>query len=100
MYSVGTGPQAGGSEIPEAVAMETATEEVKVAMLVAEVTEGATPDPEAPVAPEVVVGYMLMHSGRRARKWSCDHLRFKMRCRSVLHLWQRLRWQAVTAWSC
>jgi hypothetical protein len=32
MYSVVTGAQAGGSAIPEVVDMETATEEVEVAM--------------------------------------------------------------------
>jgi hypothetical protein len=56
MYSMVTGAQAGGSAIPEAVAMETAMEEVEVVVPVDEVTEGAAPDLEAAVAPEVVVG--------------------------------------------
>jgi hypothetical protein len=56
MYSVVTGAQAGGSTIPEAVAMEAAMEEVEVAMPMAKVTEGAVPVPEAAVAPEVAVG--------------------------------------------
>jgi hypothetical protein len=50
------GAQAGGSSIPEAVPTKTATEEAEVAVLVTEVTEGTTPEPEAAVAPEVVVG--------------------------------------------
>jgi hypothetical protein len=36
--------------------METATEEVEVVVPVAEVTEGAAPDSEAPVALEVITG--------------------------------------------
>jgi hypothetical protein len=51
-----TRTQAEGSTIPEAVAMETATEEVGIAVSVAEVTEGAVPDPEAPVALEITTG--------------------------------------------
>jgi hypothetical protein len=43
VYSVVTGAQAGGSTIPEAVAMETATEEVEVVVPMAEVAEGAAP---------------------------------------------------------
>jgi hypothetical protein len=38
------------------MAMETATEKVEAVMPTTEVAEGATPDPEAPVAPEVRVG--------------------------------------------
>jgi hypothetical protein len=56
MDFVVTGEQTGGSAIPEAVAMEAATEEVDVAVLVVEVTEGIIPEKEAAVAPEVVVG--------------------------------------------
>jgi hypothetical protein len=40
--------------IPEAVAMEVVTEEVEVVVPMAGVTEGATPDPEAPVSPEII----------------------------------------------
>jgi hypothetical protein len=36
--------------------METAIEEGEVVVPVAEVTEGSAPDPEAPVAPEIIVG--------------------------------------------
>jgi hypothetical protein len=54
VFSVVTGAEAGGSVIPEAVAMEIATEEVEVVVPVAEVTEGAAPDPEAPVAHKVI----------------------------------------------
>jgi hypothetical protein len=43
MYSVVIEAQAGGSAIPEAVAMETATEEVEVAVPVAEVAKGQPP---------------------------------------------------------
>jgi predicted alternative tryptophan synthase beta-subunit len=56
MHSVVTGAQAGGSAIPEAIAMESATEEVEVAVPVAKVTEGTVPEPEAAVAAKVVVG--------------------------------------------
>jgi hypothetical protein len=56
MYSMLTGAQTGGSAIPEAVAMERATEEAKVAVPVTGVTEETTPEPEAAVAPEVIVG--------------------------------------------
>jgi hypothetical protein len=38
------------------MAMETATKEAEIAMVVAEVTEGTAPELEAAVAPEVVVG--------------------------------------------
>jgi hypothetical protein len=65
MYSVVTGAQARGSAIPEAIAMETATEEVEVVVPVAEVTEGEAPDPEATVAPEIVVG-VRVRSRKRA----------------------------------
>jgi hypothetical protein len=59
MYSVLTGAQTGGSAIPEAVAMETSTEEAKVAVPVTGVTEETAPEPEAAVALEVVVGAHL-----------------------------------------
>jgi hypothetical protein len=36
--------------------MEMATEEVEIAAPVAEVTKGTTPNPEAAVAPEAIVG--------------------------------------------
>jgi hypothetical protein len=36
--------------------METATGEVEVALPMAGVSEGAVPDPEAPVAPEIIKG--------------------------------------------
>jgi hypothetical protein len=42
-----------GSTFPEVIAMETTTEEVEIAIPVAGVPEGAVPDPEAPVAPEI-----------------------------------------------
>jgi hypothetical protein len=45
VYSVLTGAQAGGSSIPEAVAMETATEEAEVAVKVTGVTKGISPKP-------------------------------------------------------
>jgi hypothetical protein len=51
-----TEAQVEGATIPEAVAMETATGEVEVAVPVAGVQEGEAPDPEAPVAPEVTKG--------------------------------------------
>jgi hypothetical protein len=51
-----TEAQAGGSAVPEAVAMEAATEEVEVAMSMAEVMEGTTPDPEVPAALEIITG--------------------------------------------
>jgi hypothetical protein len=51
-----TGEQAGRSTIPEVVAMETATEKVEAVVPTAEVAEGATPDLEVLVAPEVIVG--------------------------------------------
>jgi hypothetical protein len=34
--------------------MEVVTEEVEVVVPMAGVTEGATPDPEAPVSPEII----------------------------------------------
>jgi hypothetical protein len=43
MYFVITRAQAGGSTIPEAVAMEAATEGVEVVVPVAKVTEGSIP---------------------------------------------------------
>jgi hypothetical protein len=43
VYSLLTGAQAGGSSIPEAVAMDTATEEPEVVVLVSRVTEGTAP---------------------------------------------------------
>jgi hypothetical protein len=48
-----TETQAEGSTIPEAVAMGTTTEEVEIAT---PVSEGAVPNPEAPVAPEIITG--------------------------------------------
>jgi hypothetical protein len=42
--------------IPEAVAMETATEEVEIVVPVVGVMEGAVPNPEVPVAPEIITG--------------------------------------------
>jgi hypothetical protein len=56
VYSVLTGAQAGGSSISEAVAMDRATEEAEVTVPMTRVTEGMAVEPEAAVAPEVVVG--------------------------------------------
>jgi hypothetical protein len=56
VYFVVTGAQAEGSSIPEAVAIETATKEADVAVLMTGVIEGTAPEPEAALAPEVVVG--------------------------------------------
>jgi uncharacterized membrane protein len=56
VYYVLTGAQAGGSLIPEVVAIETATEEAKVVVSVTGVTEGIAPEPEAAVALEVLAG--------------------------------------------
>jgi hypothetical protein len=56
VYSSLIGAQAGGSSIPEVVAIKTATEETGVAVPVTRVTEGIAPEREAAVAPEVVVG--------------------------------------------
>jgi hypothetical protein len=50
------GAQAEGSSIPEAVAFQTATEEVEVVVSLTGLMEGATPEPEAAVATKVVVG--------------------------------------------
>jgi hypothetical protein len=55
LYFVVTG-EAERSSIPKTMAMETATKEAEIAMVVAEVTEGTAPELEAAVAPEVVVG--------------------------------------------
>jgi hypothetical protein len=55
-FFVVTEAQAEGSTIPEAVAMETATEEVEIAVSAAGVLEGAVPNLEALVAPEVTTG--------------------------------------------
>jgi hypothetical protein len=54
MYSVLTA-QAGGSMIPEAVAMETAMVEAELAMPVTGMTDGTAPEPGSTVAPKVVV---------------------------------------------
>jgi hypothetical protein len=55
-YSVVIGAQVGGSAIHEAIAIETAAEEVEVAVHVAEVTKAVVPEPKAAVAAEVIVG--------------------------------------------
>jgi hypothetical protein len=51
-----TDAQVEGSTIPEAVAMETDAGGVESAVPVAGVPEGATPDPEAPIALEDIEG--------------------------------------------
>jgi hypothetical protein len=56
MCIVVTEIQAEGSAIPEAIAVETATKEVEIAVPVAGVTERAVPVPEALVAPEIIIG--------------------------------------------